>query len=235
MVAGEAIRQVPGGCLVVEAFERLCSANDEAVQSARFDALDEEVRRLTASVERLEARLEADGIAPERPDLIAAEHEVSEFVRAITAAPSREKREALVNAATCQHDPRLGPLASRRFWWGVVRDLSDLEVETLKLFGAGAVFAAEGKVYVAPGLRWLGKNGVSWAGDEGAPVEAQSFPREHAEAVAHGVRLLEARRPPLVSSPPRNSAGPFVATTAGVVALRYIVGEEVSPRSNGRP
>jgi hypothetical protein len=114
-------------------FQLVASGNAEALMEWRAGSIREDVAKLVARVEKLELELRAEMLPPDRSDPLSREQTVSDFVRDVASAHTQVKREALVNAAANQHDPRIGGQATRAFWYRVLRELPDVEVFIIRL------------------------------------------------------------------------------------------------------
>lgn len=138
---------VAAGAVAMTALEWLrasANANDGRVFEARFSALEDQVTRLDEEVRKVKAELAAEGKQADRQDFLSQEAVYSDFARAVADAHTPEKREALVNAAAHQFDPRLGSPEVRQYWFDVVRSLADVEIWALRLcskYTEGLAFA----------------------------------------------------------------------------------------------
>jgi hypothetical protein len=142
-------------------FGAVVSNNDAALREARIVGLEDQVAALAQRLARLEAELAAEGKTPDRSDPISREQTFSEFAKDVVAARSVEKREALVNSAAAQHDPRRGSGTVRAYWYVVVRDLPEPLILLLRLLqhhgalllaSSGAVRLVEAGVDAGPQL-----------------------------------------------------------------------------------
>jgi hypothetical protein len=104
-------------------FDAVASGNDEALREARLGSLEAEFRRLSERVARLERETATD-----RNDPLTREQTFSRFAKDVADAKTPAKREALINAAAHQFDPRMGSAEARSFWYSVVAGLTDLDL-----------------------------------------------------------------------------------------------------------
>ena len=135
---------------VVDAF--LPPGADARLKVAVESELQEDVLRLQARVEKLELELGKQG---KRLDELGAVRTVrlgSEVLRDVTAAGSRIKQNALINAAAHQFDPTVGGEATRKFWYDVLREMSDIQIFAFRLVADNEPIAMIGDDMVAFGV-----------------------------------------------------------------------------------
>jgi hypothetical protein len=175
----------PGGAVVAGAFttsvadwfSSIRNRSDEALNEARLSAVEDECQRLDDRMRKFEAERAAQGVPEEPPDVLRQHAVSSEFAQAVSTARTREKREALVNAAAHQFDPRLGAPAAREYWFGVIRSLPDVQIWALRTCNEQKSVAFQ--------------NGKAFC-TQSEPASPIALTDEEAGALADGLEKLEA-------------------------------------------
>ena len=128
-------------------FNAQARGNDEGLRAARIGALEDEVRKLAARLRKLEeqATLEHD-------DALSREQVFSEFARDVAQAQTSAKRDALVNAAANRFNSSVAGQATRKFWYDVLREMSEIQVFTFQLVADNEPITFIGNDLVAFGI-----------------------------------------------------------------------------------
>lgn len=191
-------------------FDAVATANTQAFQEARIAALEDDLIRVRDEVRTLQAARVAEGKPIGAPDAPTQTQIFSDFVEAVSSAPTSEKRTALVHAAARQFDPDLGSVAVRKHWFDEVRRLSDMEIFAIRMLAREGIltFTSQHKANSArnPTRTFL----VLQLSDD-----------EHVALRATVLRLDEG---PYVSSPvvTQRRGSQYKLSVAGSILARYI-------------
>lgn len=82
---------------------------------------------------RLEAELQAQGKKLDELGASRTTQVLRDVLAACARAESPEKRDALINAAVRQFDPRAGTASTRAYWLRVLASVSDVELHVVRI------------------------------------------------------------------------------------------------------
>lgn len=129
---GQLLNQVPMLGIIVETVNAFLPPNaDERLKAAIEADLSETVRLLNSKVEVLASKLEAQGKKLDELGAVQTVVLTRAVAQSTTEAKTRQKRNAVLNAAARQFDPTRGDAAARQYWLGRVRSLPEVDLAFL--------------------------------------------------------------------------------------------------------
>ncbi len=146
---GEALAATVAASTGLEWFKLRATGKDSAIQAGLVIDMAEHFARLDSAVAEIAERLAKLELAPDRQDPLTQDAVYSDFAKAVSEAPTPEKREALVHVAAHQFNPEMGTPASRAYWMRRVSVLSDIEIATIKLFDGYSRIAFDGALFLS--------------------------------------------------------------------------------------
>jgi len=125
------LRKVPVANVLVDAVQSFLPNANEKLRKAMLDETVDAVLELESKVARIDAQLgeigrQLDELGAVRTVLLA-----QDVASSATSARTKGKREAVLNAAARQFDPRKGDEAAREYWLQRVRALPETELALL--------------------------------------------------------------------------------------------------------